>query len=549
MDRSNLTSTLLSILDNKKKRKLSPELFVDKISVTETYLIYRALYDGFLDLDDTLKVLIDRTIDNTYLAPISFCLRMEGNPNLYLQLDSYGDIHIISYVFVKINYEPLRDNIIYMLLLAGSNTQLKNYKNSPEDMSVSQWIRAYFPKNKLDVGVVYSNLQANNISSYIRIPAILMNRYDMSNTDQIPINVEENEIVILARSDKFYKDIASIKNAISFYNARAFSYLVNKISPNYLMSNQLLIKMFNNRDNAYILQELSFMLALILNRGVYMDLEQYRIVKTLGKVTLQMIDKAYKIPYWKKTCSNIADKNVNIRLKALAISLGVDDDDKQTVCSSIDTIARSDPQKAIIASLRRQKTIMLGEITNISELIGKPPNMVCRNRSDFDIDPMGYNNLDVSSYRDSTGAIWCFQSDIYTDLILSRNNPYTGQRLSDNFLSMITAKLEKLKKLGVYKTMPINEALEELKNPDYFSNDLSDDMLQSMYRILSINGIDIGRIDTMSNDKLQNILNNSGITVTLSVFAHKHAMYTLSWIFELSNEEELSDLLTQMQMA
>mgnify|MGYP003144810693 CR=1 FL=1 len=546
MDRSNITTTLLSILDSKKMSKLDPESFTDNVSVTETYLMYRALYDQFLDVDHTLKILLDRGVNNTFLAPISFCLRMEGNPNAYLQLDSYGQIHIISYVFVKISYEALRDNIIYMLLLAGSNPQLNNYKNSPEDISVSQWIRTYFPESSLDVGTVYSNLQNDNMSSYIRTAAILMNKSDTVKSAQI--TKEENEIVILARSDKFYKSISNIKNAISFYNARAFAVLVNKISPNYLMSNQLLIRMTNNSDNVYVLQELSVMLALILNRGVYMDLEQYRIVKSLGKNTLQMIDKAYKVPYWRKTCSNVADNNVNKRLKALAISLGVDNDDKSLVCSSIDTIAKSDPQKAMIASLRKQKTIMLGEITNISELIGKPPNMVCRNRSDFDIDPMGYNNLDVTSYRDFTGAIWCFQSDIYADLILTRNNPYTGQKLPDDLLTKITSKLEKLKNLGIYRTMPINEALEELKVPDEFSNDLSEYMLESMYRIMSINGIDTGRIDTLSNDELQNILNNSGITVTLSPFMRKHTMYTLAWIFELSNEDELSDILTQMQV-
>lgn len=545
MDTSNVTTTLLYILDSKKIQRLSPELFNDNISVTETYLIYRTLYDQILDVDHTLKLLIDRSVNNTFLAPISFCLRMEGNPNTYIQLDSYGEIHIISYVFVKITYEPLRDNIIYMLLLAGSNPQLNNYKNSPENMSVSQWIRTFFPENRLDVGAVYSNLQNKDITPYIRTAAILMNKPDMVD---INISDEENEIVILARSNNFYKDINNIKNTISFYNAQAFAVLANKINPNYLMSNQILLKMSNNRDNIYVLQELSVMLALILNRGVYMDLEQYRIVKSLGKKTHQMIDKAYKIPYWKKACSNVANNNVDKRLKALAISLGVDDENKQLVCSSIDIIAKSDPQKAMIASLRKQKTIMLGEISNISELIGKPPNMVCRNRSDFDIDPMGYNNLDVSSYRDFTGAIWCFQSDIYPDLILTRNNPYTGQKLPDSFLSTITYKLEKLKDLGIYRTMPINEALEELKIPDEFSNDLSEYMLESMYRIMSINGVDIGKINSLTNDEIQNILNNSGITVTLYPFARRHAMYTLAWIFELSNDDELGDILTQMQV-
>jgi len=547
MNQSETTLALLSILDKKGKHKLTSNLFTNNISVINTYLIYRILYDKYVDPDILLHILIDQMHNNTFLSPCSFCLRMNGNPNKYIRMSNYGEIHIISYVYIKVTIESLRNNLIYMLLLAGGNPQLRNYKDSPENKSVSQWLRDNF-SIELDIGNIYTNLQTKEFSDILRIPAILMNKFDMIDIIQTPINSEEHEIILLSRADELYSQLTNMKNAISFLNAQAFAFIANAITPNYLISNQILIRMKDNRGNQYSLQELAVMLSFVINRGVNIDEEQYIIVKSLGKNLIKLIDKAYKVPYWKKVCENKADDTIDNRLKSLAISLGIDPSNKTEVCSSIENISKSDPQKAIIASLRRQKTIMLGEIANISELIGKPPNMVCRNRADFEIDPMGYNSLDVSSYRDSTGAIWCFLSETYPNLLLERINPYTGQPMPEDYLTIVNQKLERLKDLGIYKTVPINKALEELKIADDISNTLSNEILQSMFRVMEINEINVSKIENMSVEGLQMILDNAEISVTITPFTKKHALFTIARIFNLSNDEELSRNITQMQL-
>ncbi len=549
MDQTDLTSATLSILNKQKKNKLQPELFINGVNITDTYLVYRALYDGLIDPDETLNILIDSMYNNSFLASCAHCFKFNANPNKYIRLTNYGEIHILSYVYIKVKNEPLRNNLIYMLLLDGSNPQLFNYKNSPEERSVSQWFRDNFPNEEMNIGNIYSNLQAANNINLLRTAAVLMNKNDSIDIIQNPITSEEENIIILARSDKLYDQLKNIKNTISFFNAQAFVFMADNIAPNYLMSNQILMRMVNNRDNQYVLQELAVMLSFIVNRGVYMDEEQYFIVRSLGKEIMKQIDKAYKVPYWKKTCANMADNNIDDRLKSLAVSLGIEPTDKAGVCNTIDNISKSDPQKVIVASLRRQKTIMLGEIANINELIEKPPNMVCRNRADFDIDPMGYNNLDVSSYRDATGAIWCFLSETYPDLILNQINPYTGQVLSDDFIKTITEKLQKLKDLGIYKTMPINKAIEKLKVNDKISNNLSNEMLRSMFRVMEINEINVSYIENMSVGELQQILDNAGISITILPFRKKHVLYTIAWIFNLANDDELNDIIREMQLA
>lgn len=547
MDTTEITSTLLSILDSKGKKKISKELFTNNVNTKNTYLLYRALYDGFIDKDDVLKILIDKMSNNSYLAPCSFCLKLGANPNRYIRLPNYGEIHILSYTSIIVNNEPLKNNLIYMLLLAGSNPQLFNYKDSTEERSVSSWLRDNFPDEEIDVGSAYANLQAKNMQSNLREAALLMDKPDTLNIVQQPINSEDEEIIILARSEGLYQYLQGVKNTISLFNARAFANVVTKISPNYLMSNQIIMRMMNNKNNRYVLEELSVMLSFIINRGVYMDEEQYLIIKTFGNTITRQIDRAYKIPYWKKTCSN-NDNTISNRLRALAISLGIEPNDKTTVCESIDKISKTDPQKAIVASLRRQKTIMLGEISNISELIDKPPNMVCMNRADFDIDPMGYNNLDVSTYRDPSGSIWCFLSDTYPTLILNRTNPYTGQPIPEDFLTMVNEKLEKLKDLGIYKTLPINKAIEELKKKDVIDNEKSNEVLQSMFRVMEINDINVGRIENSTVEDLQNILDNASIPINILPFTKKHTLFSLAWIFNLAADDELNDIIYEMKL-
>jgi hypothetical protein len=554
-----------------RNEKLSPveinRLFQVPVTPEFNLVIYRGLQRSAIDPDVTILQAIPRARAKEYLISIALCLRFGADANMYVDAPKIGIIHILGYVYMIFSQDSSSDQnilntIILMLVAKGSRSALPIYDRKDtikSSLSVLDWLNDQgFDTilNRVSIGdsselqrVVDTNSLA--ILSILLDMTTIMSREYMPGDMQLAIRAFSTSSFdsIPAPTTMIMMDYKSLDDSVLYLNSTAFDKLLKRGQlPSYLLINKILTNMriYKASNQVIAVQELERMLLSAIAVGTQLDSDQLSIISIMGRDILESVTREYEKPYWMKVCK-VTNNTTPDPLKKLAISLNIDPTLSQTViCESIATLSRSDKEALKDAARRRQQIRMAGDLGTMNEFLNdKIPNLVCRNKSLLQHDPLDYNDIDIAYYRDDQGATWCFTSDAFVTILETGMNPYNSTILPNSFKEQLRYQISVLKRLGMSNEIgpsraPVlfSTAIDSLTTKDMVTERSSEQFLEKFIEIAMNNGISPETIRSLSKERMMAALQSINYQVNLTPLSTSHALITTSRIIDYINKTD-----------
>jgi hypothetical protein len=337
-------------------------------------------------------------------------------------------------------------------------------------------------------------------------------------------------------------DYGGLADSVTYLNSATYDKLLKHgQTPSYLLINRIItgMKAYRTAGRVIPFQELQKMLTLSLDLGIELDQDQYNLITGMGADVVEVINRSYKQPYWRKICSvKTSVGAIPDSLRQVAISLNIDHTmSKASICDALIGLSKADKESLKEAARRRQELRMAGELGTINEFLnGKTPILACRNRSTLRYDPMDYNDLDLAYYRDDQGAIWCFSSDAFASLLESGINPTNNTILPQSFKDQLQRQIDALQKLGINAARgavgvgsagmaPTFPAMvDRLTSPDIINEKGSQTQLNNFMELGLANGVGSETLKTLTKDNMSAGLRAIGFDYDLTPLSTSSAL-------------------------
>jgi len=512
---------------------------------------------------------VARLARRSSLLPMSLALRYNANPNLYVDVPKLGSVHILIYVISALNNDPdtsLIYSAVYTLLVSGANPTLparavggglaesQTMDELIESTSVLEWVskkQIEFPLKEwfeVTVGAVKLESEVDQINyASIRVrTAVLLDRYDLLEASDLisqfdPIKYHANTIFMnLLKNGSLNRKSEDLRRSIGFLNADTFVALVNDgVIPTYETwnigkssfvngyntMNAILMTMEQFKDDPVITDVLLRMLIEALKNNAVFDSEQLSMLRRINSRAAETAIKIYSVPFWAKEC-RIEDAAVSPRFVNLASNLSLDPTmPKTVVCRKLQSISEQDVNSLKAAAIARQRSRLAANTSDITDYIDDTPSASCINKNG--VNPEEYADMDTVYYKDARGMNWCFIRDDFDNLLKTRVNPTTTEKLPDSLLAEIRYKQGQLKAIGIIDmdAMSIDKSIQVLMSEDTISSADSNKLLSE---VLTAIGIDRSIFDKFTNTQLSDFSAITGNRIELRGLSKKHAQFTFA---------------------
>ena len=127
--------------------------------------------------------------------------------------------------------------------------------------------------------------------------------------------------------------------------------------------------------------------------------------------------------------------------------------------------------------------------------------------------PYAYNDVDLAFYRSRDGAVWCYTSDEFPDLLADQINPITREKLPTKLLTEMKHKQNQSDAVGISPRDPAHppltyqEGLRKLHQVDTVNNRENHKIEKAFFKIADIYGLDKENIHKLTRDQAEFLLN------------------------------------------
>jgi hypothetical protein len=539
--------------------------------------IKKTLISRKIDPDNALLSAIRAARTKLSLRSISFCLRYGANPNVYVSSKGFSNhVHIVGYIYVthKDNH-TLLNTLIPMMMIAGANLtapifdeQVGSIRTEKEHLenkytSVSEWLysRGYlYAKEWLEYGL------DNSYPSKDTLKLVRLLMEDMTPSSSMKV---DNEYIIMSLSDKLSKNIkgtglmnrwenVDVKNSIIFFNLEALETLLKQgFKPTYPMVNNIILdiiyykssilspsqpktpkeKTMRNQkelDNQIGEEELTRMLALIVEYDVELDHHQINLLKGIDEKLFAKLSQAYQIPRWKKSCKS---KGSTFPIDVQRDLIGADIEINDGTCKYLTSLSERDPKEIRAASIQRRGQQVTADLSQIDDYIkGSSSSLKIDNRGLMKGSAAEYGSVHEVHYHDENGENWVFTSDTYSDILSDGVNPHTYKPIPMKTIEMIKFRQKMLEDLGVSRPVTISESLDRL----WSNEDMKDPVNHDETYILQLNNagliISENALKSLTSGIISDKLKEVGVSNRINELSQRHARSTLIWILHWSHK-------------
>lgn len=492
------------------------------------------------------------------LLNIGICLRYGANPNMYIESSGISKhVHIIPYVYRTLLANKtgmdVIDNVIALFILSGADLtrpvfdpNLGGIRSEQEIMSEErrQTVYQWMDNDGYNLIQIY---RGGRYKTYFKMEQFRAFNILLDNVEGPPVqkDLAINAMILKALGDRLYPYLTLsdhgvlwsntlLMEAVKYLNVPAFTYIVKAgYLPKYPDINLILVKARGYRssgdNDSY--QAVLQMIKVIVENGAELDMEQREMVLSISKELYDELVKVYKVPYWKKVCSNPHQTEIPLRLRQLALTLNIPTNDFKSVCSNIQAISQSDREEIKEAAMKRQSTQMGLKMGYLTEFVaGSPPVLLCENQGLINGRPNDYSDVEMSYYRDSKGRVWCFTSDKYDNILETRKNIHTNEALPEEFLDEVRFKSSILHKLGMNTLAApqhMSQHIDQVWTDDTFDNTQVD-----LIRVIDDTGLPRERVTKLTNVQIQRYFDQLDINTNVKDLTSKHAILTLAWVLD-----------------
>lgn len=474
-----------------------------------------------------------QTINTAYkindLISIALALRHGANPNLYIDSQDIGKVHILAYTYYKLSQSDrtpeMLDNVISLLILAGSsivnpvyssdvtaakdysktesvNTWLETQNYQIPDINLEQESDTKFsigpsPDNDIDSSTDSKAListESESISNQLkqkrsRLGIILndINLVQKEYFDPVTAIISHGNKVLdhfknevdgqqVNKDDNIPINYYYYKDSVDFLNYTSFKFLLKQgYKPGYVMLNYIISAMvkYKQENDSISYTQLYYMIMESIEHGVAIDTQQFAIITKNDSKGSVKINQAYNKPRWEKYCKTNTGREEY--LGRLAYTLGLQpEQDQDKLCQELRKVAQVNPEDYIKAFIKRQQNRIANNVSDSQEYVKNSNKVVtkdnlCVNRSVGKY-PYLYNDLDLAYYKDSADNVWCFTSDMFEQIRKTERNPITQEILPNSVLQQINNQRNTLKRLGLLNNgttaLTVTEGLAELNKTD-----------------------------------------------------------------------------------
>lgn len=538
------------------KEPLTPELvliFVAAFRLLPPSPNFPRHVSPVVDPDLVLLQALPRVRREEDLLPVALCLRAGANPNMYVNVPQLGTAHLLGYAFhvTSSRAEPSVLNLLILLLVARGARAIMpmfdpaagkirdhDFSTFPSGPTVKEWVdnlvqgdffllaTAATLKNRVDPGILTTLAILLDDSSILGRPLLendtpqILRCFSLSLLPLLPVPSEKNSM-----------DYHALVEAVKYFNAPSYTHFLSLgLRPSYFLLNQILLRLSREHQPIPTIALQQIFLS-SLDHGSRLDEEQMKIVSGLDEKFLHEVQEHYSLPYWRKLCAG-GEKEVSAELHRLAATLNIDPGlNDGAICDNLRTLAAASPTEIKQGAISRQEQQLSSRLARPEEFIsGKAPTLTCRNRSLLKRDPFDSNDLSLAYYRDDQGAVWCFPSEMFTELVHKRRNPYNNTSLPDSFLDQVRYQLEALQRLGIDPSSPpsFSSALGNLSDKDSANNVLSDEAITRTISLAEKYGIMPEMIYSMPIPLMTDILADVGYPLDLGMLTPPHALISFS---------------------
>lgn len=499
-------NNLYSYVEGKTDKLDYSSIGIQDLNPEKFSYIVQGMIDKKIQTTKILEMIVLVCKDTYGLSLTAICLRLGANANVYIPVQGTGEVHILGVVSKnKNNYDPR----IFLLLITtlihyGSNPGMPIFNQSQALMQdkplSSQSVVDWYISN--GYGSELAQLTQDKtfavLSPQLRKDMIILTdnaelyKLLVSQAGPGSIGLEDMELAILAQSK-------NITTQFIFFNAQnpslyvlydwVIKYYATSIPielvkarcyPYYYQINHIILKMQLCAKNGYqvlLLQLVSILKTLVIS-GIDLDLYQFTMIKLVNDSVAKIIMDAYDVPYWKKTCSSPGGIPTSRLVQLARVLQYQGGDSKQEICSFIKNVSESDQTKIVGSAVNRQKERIAIMNSSPSDFVSGRPTGVCYNTMLSGDEIYEYADMDIASYKDQHGHIYCFTRDLFPNLLETKINPYTREPLPPTFLEGLTRQYALLQTLGVQgPPETLGVGLKRLMAPDQINNDLDNQII------------------------------------------------------------------------
>lgn len=530
-------------------------------------LCYEALKFEVLSPDLLLTIAPQERKNETCLPFVALALKFGADPNLYVKSPDSGSVHFIYYLSFLFDENPTKssrefswhpdrmspkslnaknfnalDKILILLFLKGANINLPfkepTNRRNPNEINVAKSLdfsgnasSSLLKQTNFDQERIIEFLGHSEFDEYriaLDIPmkgmmspvTILRTCISYFSPNTFDLTIDSNEI---STKDGQYLVSYAIRN----YNMMAYGKLIDRgFLPNYHDINMMLteLRKVQRTDDDVTSSKLEKMITFAVELGVEMDKYQidylYKINPNIGR----LVQDKYSVPHWRKVCSS-PKGNSPQRLRRLASGFDLPlSHSKEFLCDELRKIDEAERDRFIESREDARRSYYL---TQMGGNYNNDENGAKINLEDYQqaivpdkriSNPESYNPLSMVFYRDDQGRPFFFVREQFDDLLSKKMNPYTQEKLPDNFVEEIRMKKNIYKDLGIEGDLDylnknltmvpktFSEAYDALDKPDEVTSD-SDLYEFEKFKILaSKNGISDYLIENLKTDQLQSSL-------------------------------------------
>ncbi len=299
--------------------------------------------------------------------------------------------------------------------------------------------------------------------------------------------------------------------------------------PDYLTINQTLLKYkeFRENRNGVALTAIGDILDESVKMGIQIDPYQYHFLLQIDPSASHRILKEYQEPYWQKICRiemklpvSVDERNtIKIdELTEMAFNLGLPmDSDRKSLCRELSQISIDNPSKLENAAIRRQVNRVAADVSIPEEYLKgvDQKGLLCRNRALDKLkgkNPYAYNDIDLAFYRSRDGAVWCYTSDEFSDLLSDQVNPITREKLPSKLLTEMKHKQNQTAAMGISPRDPANlpltyrEGLQKLHQVDTVNNKKNKRIEDSFFKMAEPYGVVKENVNKLTRDEAEFLL-------------------------------------------
>ncbi len=459
----------------------------------------------------------------------------------------------------------------------GGGIQLLNTQKLKNMKSVSEWLTADNYPHILDEVTTTDEFNAVQPAFLIQL-GTMMDRVDLVTIGQLrllqsnetytediedktlwpDISMEEvirshankvlGQILSNKKGDQFYLSWENIENeelarwslygpltpqrtkllwlSAEYYNYPAYRLFIQLgFMPDYFLLNTILLiyKKAHLEQDAVLIVTMQNMIDRAIEMGLILDMNQFDIIAQTDDKYASTVQKLYATPYWEKVCRLPKIETGQNKLELLSAQLNLPPGQaKADRCREFKRLAGTDQQKLAQAAITRQQQRIATDMSTAEDYAeGKTASLLCRNRAIDKLrgtNPYEVNDVDLSYYRSDDGAIWCYTSDRYDDLITNSVNPITAQALPQSLVEDMQKKQDKIANMGLQPRTPTNppstysQNLQKLTASDTINNIENNKIETEFYNVALLQGVQKADIELLTTEQMAELLKEIGVS-------------------------------------